>query len=97
MFDALLTVDGLIGLFTLTILELVLGIDNIVFISIIAARLPEKEQPRARNIGLLLAMIMRVGLLFGITWVIGLKDPFFCFNDLLVFFSESWRIDSAFF
>jgi len=77
MFDALFTVDGLVGLLTLTILELVLGIDNIVFISIIASRLPEKEQPRARNIGLMLAMIMRVALLFGITWVIGLKEPFF--------------------
>ncbi|MBK7129779.1 MAG: TerC family protein [Crocinitomicaceae bacterium] len=76
-FEALLTVDGLIGLFTLTLLELVLGIDNIVFISIIASRLPEKEQPKARNIGLLLAMFMRIGLLFGITWVIGLKEPFF--------------------
>jgi predicted tellurium resistance membrane protein TerC len=75
-FDALLTLDGLIGVLSLTLLELVLGIDNIVFISIIAARLPEKEQPRARNIGLLLAMLMRIGLLFGITWVIGLKEPF---------------------
>lgn len=76
-FEALFTVDGLIGLLSLTLLELVLGIDNIVFISIIAARLPEKEQPKARNIGLLLAMIMRVGLLFGITWVIGLVEPVF--------------------
>ncbi len=76
-FEALLTVDGLIGLLSLTLLELVLGIDNIVFISIIAARLPEKEQPKARNIGLFLAMIMRVGLLFGITWVIGLVEPVF--------------------
>lgn len=83
MFDALFTADGLIGLFTLTILELVLGIDNIVFISIIAARLPEKEQPKARNLGLILAMIMRVGLLFGITWVIGLKEPFFLAGDFL--------------
>lgn len=82
-FEALLTVDGLIGLFTLTLLELVLGIDNIVFISIIASRLPEKEQPKARNIGLLLAMFMRVGLLFGITWVIGLKEPFFTAGDFL--------------
>jgi len=80
-FDALLTVDGLIGLLTLTLLELVLGIDNIVFISIIAARLPAKEQPKARNIGLLLAMIMRICLLFGITWVIGLKEPFFSVFD----------------
>jgi len=80
-FHALLTLDGLIGVLSLTLLELVLGIDNIVFISIIAARLPEKEQPRARNIGLALAMVMRVCLLFGITWVIGLKEPFFTIFD----------------
>jgi predicted tellurium resistance membrane protein TerC len=80
-FEALLTVDGLIGLLSLTLLELVLGIDNIVFISIIAGRLPEKEQPKARNIGLMLAMIMRVGLLFGITWVIGLVEPVFTLFD----------------
>ncbi|MBI3134672.1 MAG: TerC family protein [Bacteroidetes bacterium] len=80
-FGALLTLDGLIGVLSLTLLELVLGIDNIVFISIIASRLPEKEQPRARNIGLLLAMIMRIGLLFGITWVIGLKEPFLTLFD----------------
>ena len=77
------TVDGIIGLLTLTLLELVLGIDNIVFISIIASRLPEKEQPKARNIGLLLAMLMRVALLFGITWVIGLKEPLFAAGDFL--------------
>lgn len=80
-FTALMTVDGLIGLLTLTLLELVLGIDNIVFISIIAARLPEKEQPKARNIGLILAMLMRIALLFGITWVISLVEPVFSVYD----------------
>ena len=74
-FSALLTVDGLIGLLTLTLLELVLGIDNIVFISIISSRLPEKDQPKARNIGLAIAMLMRILLLFGITWVISLTQP----------------------
>ncbi|MBK9191696.1 MAG: TerC family protein [Crocinitomicaceae bacterium] len=73
--SVLFTADGIIGLLTLTILELVLGIDNVVFISIIAGRLPEKEQPKARNVGLLFAMIMRICLLFGITWVIGLTEP----------------------
>lgn len=96
-FEALLTVDGLIGLFTLTLLELVLGIDNIVFISIITARLPLEKQRRARNIGLMLAMGMRVALLFGITWVIGLKEPLFCFNDILTFLNESWLIEKEFF
>ena len=73
--SVLFTADGIIGLLTLTILELVLGIDNVVFISIIAGRLPEKEQPKARNVGLALAMVMRICLLFGITWVIGLTEP----------------------
>lgn len=74
-FSFLLTADGIIGLLTLTLLELVLGIDNIVFISIICGRLPHDKQKSARNIGLLLAMLMRIALLFGITWVIGLTAP----------------------
>lgn len=80
-FSALLTLDGIIGLITLTLLELVLGIDNIVFISIIAGRLPVEKQKKARNIGLALAMIMRIALLFGITWIIGLKEPMFTVFD----------------
>jgi predicted tellurium resistance membrane protein TerC len=75
------SVEGMIGLFTLTMLELVLGIDNIVFISIIASRLPEKDQPKARNIGLILAMLMRISLLFAITWVMSLEDPFMTLFD----------------
>ena len=74
-FAAIWTSEGIIGLITLTLLELVLGIDNIVFISIITGRLPKEKQRKGRNIGLLLAMIMRIALLFGITWVIALKDP----------------------
>lgn len=66
-----------IALVTLTALEIVLGIDNIVFISILTDRLPERQQPRARLIGLALAMIMRVGLLFSINWIIGLTQPLF--------------------
>lgn len=60
---------------TLTALELVLGIDNVVFISILAGKLPVEQQTRARNIGLLLAMITRVLLLFSISWIIGLTKP----------------------
>lgn len=93
----LFTIDGLIGLFTLTLLELVLGIDNIVFISIVSSRLPVEKQKKARNIGLLLAMGMRVGLLFGITWVIGLKEPLFCFNDILGYFNENWFVNTGVF
>src|SRR6476620_6083088 len=66
-----------IGLLTLTVLELVLGIDNIVFISILSGKLPAHEQKKARLIGLSLAMIMRILLLFSITWIMGLTRPLF--------------------
>ena len=69
--------DTWIALVTLTILEIVLGIDNIVFISILTGKLPEEDQPRARNIGLGLAMGMRILLLLSIGWVIGLTEPLF--------------------
>jgi predicted tellurium resistance membrane protein TerC len=65
------------ALLTLTFLEIILGVDNIIFISIVSNKLPESQQPRARTIGLLLAMFFRVGLLFGITWLIGLTQPLF--------------------
>lgn len=73
----LLSLDGLISLLTLTALEVVLGIDNIIFISIVTNRLPITLQRRARTIGLSLALIARVCLLFGITWIIGLKADLF--------------------
>src|SRR5690606_18500173 len=66
-----------IAFLTLSLLELVLGIDNIIFISILSGRLPEKDQPRARFIGLALALIMRVILLFSLSWVMGLTTPLF--------------------
>ena len=66
-----------IGLLTLTVLELVLGIDNIVFISILAGKLPPQQQKKARFIGLSLAMLMRILLLVCITWVMGLTRPLF--------------------
>jgi predicted tellurium resistance membrane protein TerC len=66
-----------IALATLTVLEIVLGIDNIIFLSILAGRLPEKQQPRARTIGLAAAMIMRILLLLSITWVMRLSAPLF--------------------
>lgn len=79
----LFTLDGLISLLTLALLEIVLGIDNIIFISIIAGRLPDKKSQRqARVIGLFLALIMRVGLLFGITWIISMKEDLFTLFDV---------------
>lgn len=77
--------DAWIALLTLTFLEIILGIDNIVFLSIVSGKLEEKDQPKARRIGLLLAMAFRVVLLFGITWVMSLKKSFFDFD--LGFFS----------
>lgn len=66
-----------ISLLTLTFLEIVLGVDNIIFLSIISSKLPADQQPRARNIGLILAMVLRIALLFGIVWIIGMKAPLF--------------------
>lgn len=66
-----------IAFLTLSVLELVLGIDNVIFISILSGKLPQKEQARARYIGLFGALIMRVILLFSLTWVMGLTAPLF--------------------
>lgn len=77
MLDVLLQPTTLISLLTLTLLEIVLGIDNIVFISILVGRLPPEQQPRTRRIGLLLALVMRLGLLFMITWIMRLTVPLF--------------------
>jgi len=66
-----------ISLLTLTFLEIVLGVDNIIFLSIISSKLPAEDQPKARNIGLILAMALRIVLLFGIVWIIGMNAPLF--------------------
>ena len=66
-----------VALFTLTLLEIVLGVDNIIFISILVGRLPEGQRDRARTIGLALAMISRIVLLLSITWVMRLTTPLF--------------------
>jgi predicted tellurium resistance membrane protein TerC len=70
-----MTLDNLIALLTLTALEIVLGIDNIVFIAILVSKIPQKDQKWVRQLGLFLAMFMRIGLLFGITWVMHLTTP----------------------
>jgi predicted tellurium resistance membrane protein TerC len=77
MFDAFLTADGLIALITLTSLEIVLGIDNVIFISILAAKLPQEQQARARKWGLMAAMITRLLLLASLAWMIRLTQPLF--------------------
>ncbi|WP_394759669.1 TerC family protein [Flavobacterium sp.] len=84
MIELLSNPDAWIALLTLTFLEIILGIDNIVFLSIVSGKLDEKDQPKARKIGLLLAMAFRIILLFGITWVLGLQQTLFSI-DLGVF------------
>ena len=75
MFDFLLTAEGWISLITLVAMEIILGIDNIVFISLIAGRLPQHQQQRGRGIGLTLALLVRIGLLFSISWLTHLSNP----------------------
>jgi len=71
------TADGWVALFTLTALEIVLGIDNVVFVSILAGKLPPGQRERARKLGMFLAMFIRILLLLSITWVMGLTAPLF--------------------
>ena len=75
--SALLSFDSLIALVTLTTLEIVLGIDNIIFLAILTDRLPEDQRQRTRTVGLILAMVMRIALLMAIFWVMRLTAPLF--------------------
>lgn len=81
MFEWITSMESWAALGTLTLLEIVLGIDNIIFISIVVGRLPENRQNFARNLGILVAMVSRIGLLFSIAWLIGLTAPFFTILD----------------
>jgi predicted tellurium resistance membrane protein TerC len=71
----------IIALLTLTVMEIVLGIDNIIFIAILVARLDIKDQAKIRNLGIGLALIIRIGLLFSISWVMTLTEPLFAIMD----------------
>ncbi len=75
------SIAGMMALLTLTVLEVVLGIDNVVFIAILTERLPEKQQPKIRTIGLLLAMVMRLILLAAAFWIVKLTTPLFTVLD----------------
>ena len=77
MFEWIASPEAWIALGTLAALEIVLGIDNIIFISILVSRLPEQQRAFARRVGLSLAMIARLALLFSISWVMGLTEPWF--------------------
>ena len=72
-----LTGEALVAFLSLTLMEIVLGVDNLVFVAVLAGKLPQEQRAKARNIGLGLAVIMRVMLLLGISWVIGLKGELF--------------------
>lgn len=75
--EAFLTLDGWIALISLSAMEIVLGIDNIIFIAILVAKLPLAEQAKARTLGISLALLSRLALLFSITWVMSLTQPWF--------------------
>ncbi len=75
--EDLLTLSGLVSFVSLTLMEIVLGIDNIVFISILVARLPAEQQPKGRLIGIGLALIVRIMLLFAISWLVTATNPLF--------------------
>ena len=81
MLHHLFSIHGIISLLTLTLLEVILGIDNIVMIVVFASKLPKSEQNRARRIGLLAALVSRIFLLFCISWLLGINTPLFEFLD----------------
>ena len=87
MFEWMWTPEGWIALATLAALEIVLGVDNIIFISILSGKLPEHQRPLARQVGIGVAAISRLGLLFAIAWIVSLTQPVFTLfgNEL------SWR------
>jgi predicted tellurium resistance membrane protein TerC len=81
MMEALLTPENLIALLTLTLLEIVLGVDNIIFISIVSNKLEESKQGRARFIGITLALVNRVVLLFFLSYLMAIQEPLFTIFD----------------
>ena len=87
MLELLSNPNAWMALATLTVMEIVLGIDNVIFISVIVERLPEHQAKRARQLGLALALIFRILLLLALSWLIGLSEPLFEVFDHTV----SWR------
>lgn len=91
-----------VALGTLTVMEIVLGIDNIIFISILAGKLPKHQQEKARRLGLILALVSRIALLFSLSWVMGLKEELFTLlgksfsgRDLILLFGGLFLIYKA--
>lgn len=89
--ETLFTADNLVSLLTLTVLEIVLGIDNIIFISILVGRLEPADQKRARTIGLSLALVLRLVFLMGAVWIAQLTTPIFTIPQMLAM-SAPWGI-----
>lgn len=88
-----------VSFLTLTSLEIILGIDNVVFVALMVQNLPEAQRERARVIGLSLALVMRIALLFGVAWIISLQDPWFSVfghdlsgKDLLMLFGGGFLL-----
>ena len=95
-------IDTLLALISLTAMEIVLGIDNIVFIAILVAKLPNEQQAKARSIGISLALLMRMALLFSISWVMTLTHPLFSIltkafsgRDLVLLFGGLFLVAKA--
>lgn len=100
--EQFLTTEALVALFTLTAMETVLGIDNIIFIAILVAKVPPEKQSRIRSLGIILALVFRLGLLFSLSWVMGLTEPLltvfaksFSGRDLILLFGGLFLIAKA--
>ena len=91
MLEFLFTSDAIMALLTLTFLEIILGIDNIVFISIAANKLPKNQRSKATNIGLLLAMVQRIVLLLFVSFLVSLKEPFYTIDLTWLHIAVSWQ------
>lgn len=91
MLEFLFSFDAIMALLTLTFLEIILGIDNIVFISIAANKLPVEQRNKVTNIGLLLAMVQRIVLLAFVSFLIGLKEPFYTVDLEWLHIAISWQ------
>lgn len=102
MFDWMTDPAGWAALATLTAMEIILGIDNVIFISVLVSRLPKEQADKARTIGLALAFLFRVGLLFTLTWMIGLVEPVFelfgrgfSWRDIILFCGGAFLVAKA--
>ena len=87
MLEALMIPEVFLSLATLTFLEIVLGIDNVIFVALMAGRLPEAQRAKARALGLGLALLFRVVMLFGLVWIAHLEEPVFSIAE----YDVSWR------